>query len=80
MFVKDASLYVNSDVVVWTETSVAAQRWILEEQTGGKFSLRNAYTGYYLAYASNSDGAKITQRAASVARTAGAWVLEPVEG
>ncbi len=80
MFVTNASLDVNAPVVVWTETNVAAQRWILEEQNGGKFSLRNAYTGYYLAYASNSDGAKITQRAASVARTAGAWVLEPVEG
>ena len=80
MFVNNASLDVNAPVVVWYETNVAAQRWILEEQNGGKFSLRNAYTGYYLAYASKSDGAKITQRAASVARTAGAWVLEPVEG
>ena len=80
MFVKDASLDLNADVVVWTETSVAAQRWVLEEQSGGKFSFRNIYTGYYLAYNTNSAGSHVVQRASTVARSAGAWIVEPEEG
>ena len=80
LFVNNAQTTTGSDVVIWTETSVAAQRWTLEETAAGKQALRNGYTGLYLAYTGgNKEGSKIVQSSASTTRTTGAWIIEPVE-
>lgn len=81
MFVKDASLNPNDDVVLWTETDVPAQRWKLEKNTDGKYTFRNLYSGLYLAAKSTpAAGVTLVQQSGSVKRTTGAWNIKPVEG
>ena len=81
MFVKDASLNRNDDVVLWTETDVPAQRWKLEKNTDGKYTFRNLYSGLYLAAKSTpAAGVTLVQQSGSVKRTTGAWNIKPVEG
>ena len=73
LFVENASLGQGANVVLWAETNVAAQRWIVEDESG-KIALRNAYTGLYL---SNKDG-KIVQRPYNAAYSN--WTLVAEEG
>ena len=81
MFVKDASLNRNDDVVLWTETDVPAQRWKLEKNTDGKYTFRNLYSGLYLAAKSTpAAGVTLVQQSGSVKSTTGAWNIKPVEG
>ncbi len=81
LFVNNALTTTGSNIVMWTETSVAAQRWTLETTAAGKQALRNGYTGLYLAYTGRNEvGSKIVQSSASSTRTTGAWIIEPVEG
>lgn len=81
MFVKDASLNPNDDVVLWTETDVPAQRWKLEKATDGKYAFRNLYSKLYLAAKSTpAAGVTLVQESGSVKSTTGAWNIKPVEG
>ena len=81
MFVKDASLNPNDDVVLWTETDVPAQRWMLEKTTDGKYAFRNLYSKLYLAAKSTpAAGVTLVQNSGSVKSTTGAWNIKPVEG
>ena len=80
-FLQDANLNTGTNVVLWTDTRVPAQRWVLEEVTEGKYALRNVYTGYYLAYPGTAQAGKlIIQNVAAIKKTSGSWVLKPVEG
>ncbi|MBQ8046543.1 MAG: glycoside hydrolase family 88 protein [Prevotella sp.] len=72
----NAGIANNTAVVLWDETSVAAQRWLLIDAGEGKYQLKNAYTGLFLNYT----GANVNQRTESASKTTGAWVFEPVEG
>ena len=70
LFVKDASLAEKSPVVVWTETNVPAQQWLVEDAGDGAIFLRNVYTGMYM----DASNIALTQRS-----EASAWTLEPVD-
>ena len=80
-FLENASLNTGANIVLWTDTRVPAQRWVLEEVSEGKYAFRNVYTGYYLAYAGTCQAGKLLiQNVSAVKRSQGSWVLKPVEG
>lgn len=76
LFVKDASLAVNSQVNLWTETDVPAQQWTVGLYKDEYYTFQNVYTQRYLAYAGTSKGATLRQVASA---SGGRWVLEPVD-
>ena len=53
LFTKNASLDDAVDVIVWSETNVPAQRWIVSDAGGGLFYLTNAYSERPLASGSH---------------------------
>ena len=75
-FVENAGVTAADKVVIWSETNVAAQRWMAVDQGDGQYQFINVYTGLYLGITGNN----VIQRPASTARAYGIWTLEPVEG
>ena len=49
LFVKDASLLNNAEVVEWVETDVAAQQWFKVDAGNNQYRLQNVYTGLFQA-------------------------------
>ncbi len=78
LFVANASLDASANVVLWTETDVPAQRWLIATSSEGKVSLQNAYSGYFLGVASLHSNVVARQKAYSSSTCQ--WVLKPVEG
>lgn len=48
LFVRDASFRRGTPVVVWTETDVPAQQWVVVDLGKGGVAFRNVYTGAFL--------------------------------
>ena len=63
VFVPNAATNSNARVAMWTDTECAAQRWILgqTESDPSRYTLRNAYSGYYLSYNGTRVGAPVNQ-------------------
>ena len=60
LFVTDASLDNNANVVEWEETDVAAQQWYLVENGNNTYKIVNVYSGQFLT---NNGGLKQTTNA-----------------
>ena len=75
LFVKDASRANNAEVQIWAETDVPVQQWTLGT-VGANYTLRNVYTGAYLALTGNSRGSTTRQ---TTSMTSGRWRLEAVD-
>lgn len=81
VFVTNASLNANEKLVMWTETNVPAQRWLMLRNDDGTYSFRNVYSGYSIAYnIINAPGTNIAQRDGESAGNWAKWKLTPVEG
>ena len=81
LFVNNASPNPGTSVLLWTDTNVAAQRWLLCDLGNGLCSFKNGYTDLFLvSNGSRSAGVKLVQRAESSVSRLGSWYLEPVEG
>ena len=52
LFVENASLDENANVVVWTATDVPAEQWTAHVDKRGMVTFRNVYTGLFLTSAS----------------------------
>lgn len=75
VFIKNADLASGKNAVMWTDTKVPAQRWLLEKQDDGTYAFRNLYTNYYLGVDRTSIGGIADQRIFSNFLTQ--WNLEP---
>ncbi len=76
---KNSSLDSGTDVLVWTETGVNAQRWVLTTNDNTNYQLGNAYSGKILYRTGTAvDGAKICQYDRNDV-SAGKWEIIPVE-
>ena len=56
LFVNNSSSVVGTDIVLWTETDVSAQQWIVEQISDTTFMLKNVYTKYYAAPTAPTQG------------------------
>ncbi|MFV0468941.1 MAG: glycoside hydrolase family 76 protein [Dysgonomonas sp.] len=80
MFVKNASLSNDAEVVLWIETNVQAQRWLFSKNSDNTYSLTNAYSEKALFRKGNAvDGASVNQ-SDNVSTSASNWMITPVEG
>ena len=78
LFVENASLSDGTNVVLWTDTKVAAQRWAFEIDDEG-ITITNLNSSKHLApYGVRKAGTRVAQRSASPAQRK--WTLTPVEG
>ena len=78
-FVKDASLNDGVDVVMWTDTKVAAQRWRLEVLDDSTVCLWNLHSNRPLsAVGTRKAGTKVTQRSSTAASRT--WTLQAAPG
>ena len=59
LFVQNASLDPDANVVIWTETDVPAQQWTAHVDKAGMVTFRNVYTGLFLT----STSGRMTQGA-----------------
>lgn len=76
LFVKNASMTLNTDVVLWTETWVPAQLWTLRQVTDTTFVLLNNYTSTFAVLSSQRAGGK--PRMSRTMRT-GVLIFEAVD-
>lgn len=78
LFIANASLDNNLDIIAWTETNVPAQRWIAEDAGDNTFYFRNAYTEIPISVASNRPKVddRLTQRMNALNYSK--WELIPV--
>lgn len=78
VFVRDAGLKTGAKAIMWTDTKVPAQRWVLEQRSDDDaYLLRNLYSGYYLGVTGTKAGATADQRLYS--RILSRWTLEASE-
>lgn len=77
-FITDADPTNGRTAVMWTDTKVPAQRWLLEELDDGSYAFLNQYTNLYLGVNRNAAGARADQRFFSNYLTR--WSLEAVDG
>ena len=78
LFVENAALSDGTNVVLWPDTKVAAQRWTFEIDDEG-VTIVNLNSGKHLApYGVRKAGTRVAQRTASPAQRK--WTLTPVEG
>jgi len=69
LFVKNSSLDLSADVVLWTETDVPAQQWTVCETTTEALALKNVHSGYYATpRTQNRNGTLRQNRTLSTAR------------
>lgn len=61
-FIKNAEPQSGRAAVMWTDTKVPAQRWLLELRDDGTYSLCNLYTNLYLGINRLGTGASADQR------------------
>lgn len=74
LFVKNAEPKSGSNVVMWTDTEVPAQRWWFVQHDDGTYGFVNIYTENYLGLNGLNSGALANQRTYSVMLTR--WNLE----
>ena len=74
LFVKNAEPKSGSNVVMWTDTEVPAQRWRFVQHDDGTYGFVNIYTENYLGLNGLNSGALANQRTYSVMLTR--WNLE----
>lgn len=75
IFMKNAEPTSGRNAVMWTDTKVPAQRWLLEKRDDGTYTFQNLYTDYYLGVDRTSIGGIADQRIFSNFLTR--WNLEP---
>ena len=82
LFVKNASLDRDTEIVLWTETNVPAQQWVFLKNSDDTYTITNAYSGKILYRKGNAtEGAVVSQDDNTMASSAaGKWSLIPVEG
>lgn len=77
--VKNSSLNKDADAVLWTETDVNSQRWIITKNSDDTYKLTNAYSEKILYRKSTAvDGSKVCQYD-NTTSGGGKWNLIPVE-
>lgn len=76
LFTENASLNVNSPVVLWTTTNVPAEQWTVGT-VGDYLTFKNVYTGRFLSTTSSSTGAPLRQIVSATALAR--WNVEPVD-
>lgn len=74
-FIKNAEPQSGRTAVMWSDTKVPAQRWLLEQRDDGTYTFLNLYTDYYLGVNRVGAGAAADQRVFSNYLTR--WNLEP---
>ena len=76
----NASLDNNTNIIIWTETNVPAQRWIAHNAGENLFSLTNAYSGILLVNYSNRPNVNnhLIQSNDSRLSGSGKWEFSPV--
>ncbi len=74
VFITNADRSGGRSAVMWTDTKVPAQRWLLEKRDDGSYTFLNQYSQLYLGVNRNSAGAGVDQRAFSQFLTR--WNLE----
>lgn len=74
LFVTNADPSSGRSAVMWTDTEVPAQRWLLEKRDDGTYSFLNQYSHLYLGVNRNGTGALADQRTFSQFLTR--WTLE----
>ncbi len=81
LFINNSSLEDNANVLLWTNTNVPAQQWMVVGNRDGSVSLQNVYTTRFLACSCNPIGklAQLVQVATSESDWA-KWILIPVKG
>ena len=62
LFVKNAEPKSGSNVVMWTDTEVPAQRWRFVQHDDGTYGFVNIYTENYLGLNGLNSGALANQR------------------
>ncbi len=77
LMTKNSSLDSDADVVVWAETDVASQQWIVAGSFPESVTLRNAYSRLYLGVSSVSSGG--CARQVGTSGLGRQWVLEAVD-
>lgn len=77
-FVQNASLQSGRPVLLWSDTQVPAQRWILDLRNDGTYTFINLYSNYYLGVNRPGAGGSTDQRSFSNYQTR--WKIEPCEG
>ncbi len=65
IFVANADPASGRNAVMWSDTKVPAQRWLIEKRDDGTYTFLNQYTNYYLGVNRNGAGAVADQRAFS---------------
>ncbi|MBQ8937036.1 MAG: hypothetical protein IJ066_04845, partial [Bacteroidaceae bacterium] len=76
LFVKDASIAANTDVVLWTETAVPAQQWTLHEVSDTTAALLCNYTSTYATASALRAGGRLRMNRTS---RNGGFVFEAVD-
>ena len=76
LFVKDASIAANTDVVLWTETKVPAQQWTLHEVSDTTAALLNNYTSTYATASTMRAGGRLRMNRTT---RSGGFVFEAVD-
>lgn len=75
LFIKDAAPSSNADIVLWTETNVPAQQWVVNVASS-YFTMRNANSQQYLSPKTTGRGGTLVT---STALANSRWRLEPVD-
>ncbi len=74
VFITNADLASGRTAVMWSDTEVPAQRWLLQETDDGSYTFINQYTQLYLGVNRTNAGAGVDQRTFSKFQTR--WILE----
>lgn len=75
VFINNADLSSGKQLVMWSDTKVPAQRWMLEQLEDGTYAFRNLYTNLYLGVNGTMNGASADHRTFSTYLSR--WNLEP---
>lgn len=76
----NSSLDTNVDMVMWTDTDVNAQRWLVKEVADGQYNFYNAYSNMsFRPYSAGQSGTKVIQ-AGRTGIMAFRWSLEAAPG
>lgn len=77
LITKNSSLDSDADVVVWAETDVASQQWVVTGTLPESVTFRNGYTKMPLGVSSTGLGGKARQ--IGTGGLGGRWALEAVD-
>ncbi|MDE6086349.1 MAG: RICIN domain-containing protein [Muribaculaceae bacterium] len=73
-FIPNAEPASGRGAVMWSDTEVPAQRWLLEKRDDGTYTFLNQYTNLYLGISRSGAGATVDQRYFSIFQAR--WIIE----